>query len=102
TDTIKINSTMAGIGINVYDYMNGSDNTLNFYTAELYMDDALQVRIKLDDIGYDVTRYLHAYIDYKTRKTKGSWVQCFFELPGNRLHHIYEELNENKGGLPID
>ena len=41
-DTIEVNTDKLGIGIHVNDFMNGSHNTLNFYTAAWYMDDVLQ------------------------------------------------------------
>lgn len=98
-DTLDAPGAWAGLGLFTDDYMNGSENTLAFYTAEWYLDDELQGRIRLDDIGYDQTRYLHAYADYSTKKKKGNWVQCLFQLPGNHLDHIYEELrNESPRG----
>lgn len=97
-DTLVVND-QNGFGIEVNDYMNGSENTLAFYTTEWYVDDVLQGRIRLDDIGYDQTRYLHAYADYKTRRLKKVWIQCLFRLPGNALTHIYEELNSDAGEI---
>lgn len=102
TDTVVVDEHLVGIGVNVNDYMNESTNTLNFYTASLYMDGAIQCRIVLDDIGYDVTRYLHAYADHKIKKETGNWVQQFFLLPGNHLKHLYHELNKNNGALNIE
>lgn len=93
-DTIVVTSETAGVAIAVNDYMNGSDNTLTYYTASLFMNDAPFIKIKLDDIGYDVTRYLHAFIDYKTKKQTGEWLQCLFQLDGNRLDNIYEYASE--------
>lgn len=97
-DTLLVND-QNGIGIEVNDFMNGSDNTLAFYTAEWYVDDVLQGRIRLDDIGYDETRYLHAYADYKSKQLKKIWLQCLFRLPGNQLDRIYEELNSDRGEI---
>jgi hypothetical protein len=84
-------SNVTGIGIHVNDYMDGSENTLNFYKADLWVNDKPVSEIELDDIGYDVTRYLHAYADYKTKEQKNKWIQCLFRLPGNRLEHIYRQ-----------
>jgi len=101
-DTIVIRHAGAtGIGVEVNDFMAGSNNTLAFYTAALYLDDQLQCRVRLDDIGYDETRYLHAYADYKTKEEKNTWVQCLFRLPGNRLERIYEHLNAQSGLLEL-
>ncbi len=100
-DTIITASDKIGIGVHVNDFMDGSDNTLNFYTASWYMDGQLQGTITLDDISYDVTRYLHAYADHKLRKEKGNWFQLLFCLPGNRLQHIYSALNTEQGLLQL-
>lgn len=100
-DTLEVKTDRLGIGIHVNDYMNASENTLNFYTASWYLDDVLQGSILLDDIGYDVTRYLHAYVDYKARKQHGAWFQLLFQLPGNMLHHLYPSLNAQKGALQL-
>lgn len=101
-DTMQVPAGLIGIGINVNDYMDGSDNTIAFYTARLYMDDSLQAQITLDDIGYDETRYINAYADYKTKEISNKWVQCLFKLPGNRLDEIYSCLNNNKGRLDFN
>lgn len=100
-DTLRTEATLAGIGINVDDFMNGSDNTIAFYTAALYMDDSIQAEVRLDDIGYDETRYVNAYADYKTHELKKEWFQCLFRLPGNALGHIFENMNSKNGGLTI-
>jgi hypothetical protein len=95
---LSANSSLIGIGIHVNDYMNGSDNTLNFYSARLYANEQLITEITLDDIGYEETRYLHAYADYKTKEQKDKWIQCLFRLPGNRLEHIYNHSASSDNG----
>ncbi len=89
TDTIIVNNDQIGVGVVVNDYMNGSDNTLNFYTAELNMEKTNFIKITLDDIGYDVTRYVNAFADYKSKQLTGEWIQCLFQMDGNRLDTIY-------------
>ncbi len=96
-DTVYIRHGNTGIGINVDDYMDGSDNTISFYTTKLYLDDSLQAQVTLDNIGYDESRYINAYTDYKARQQLHKWVQCLFQLPGNHLDRIYSNLNSNKG-----
>jgi len=100
-DTVDVPEGMTGIGINADDYMNGSENTITFYTAKLYMDDQLQSTVTMDDIGYDVSRYMHAYTDYYSRRVFHKWIQCLFKVPGNRLSSLYTMLNENSGRLNL-
>ncbi len=101
SDTIIADATMLGVGLNVNDFMDGSDNTLAFLTAQLFMDDNLQCEIRLDDIGYDETRFINAYSDYKTKEFNRKWVQCLFKLPGNHLDGIYQFLNSDKGRIRL-
>lgn len=100
-DTVIVSTPLIGIGIDEFDYMNGSKNTLSMYKAQLYMDDELQSEITIDDISYDVTRYLHAFADHMAKKERDRWVQQFFLLPGNYLTHLYTHLNKAKGKLDI-
>jgi Peptidase family M23 len=100
-DTIFTELAKIGIGLNVNDFMNNSDNTLAFYDVKVVMDDSIQVEIKLDNIGYEVTRYVNAYADYETKWRNGKWIQCLFKLPGNHLDDIYTSLNRDAGALDI-
>ena len=101
-DTVYLPNVNTGIGVNVDDFMDGSDNTIAFYTARMYMDDSLQVEITLDNIGYDESRYINAYSDYKSRQMQHKWVQCLFQLPGNHLDGIYTYLNAKKGKIRLE
>ncbi|MEO6832729.1 MAG: M23 family metallopeptidase, partial [Chitinophagaceae bacterium] len=96
-DSFTVAGSLAGIGLVMDDYMNGSSNTLAYYTAEWYRDDSLQGRIRLNDIGYDETRYVNAYADYRMKVEGKPWIQCLFKLKGNHLDHIYEALNNEEG-----
>ena len=100
-DTVNTDAGMAGIGVNIYDFMEGSDNTIAYLNAKLYMDDSLQSELNLDNIGYDETRYINAFADYKTKELQHKWIQCFFKLPGNHLDSIYRFLNSNNGSLNV-
>jgi hypothetical protein len=93
-DTIEVNSEQVGIGVVVNDYMEGSDNTLAFYKASTFLSNAQTITMKLDDIGYDQTRYVNAYFDYKTKQLFNKTVQCLFQLDGNPLDDIYYYTTE--------
>lgn len=86
---ITVHSRQLHLGIAALDYMNGSDNTLSFFTADWYLNDSLQGTLMLDDIGYEETRYLNACADYSTHFRTGKWFNCLFLLPGNELTKLY-------------
>lgn len=98
-DTLLLPTGLIGVGINADDFMEGSENTITFYKARVYLDDDLQSEVTLDDIGYDQSRYMHAYADYRTRQKTKRWIQCLFRLPGNNLNQLYTRLNEDDGRL---
>lgn len=101
TDSLIMPSNDIGLALQMDDYMPGSHNTLAPYQATWYLDGSLQGNIRLDDIGYDRTRYVNAYADYSTHETKGFWLQCLFQLPGNHLDQIYASLNPDRGRLQL-
>jgi len=88
-EPISISTPAPGFGLQINDFMQGSKNTLTYYTCKLFVDKQLLQTITLDNIGYDVTRYMHAFIDYPFYKTYKDWIQLLFCLPGNELKHIY-------------
>lgn len=103
SDSLTMTGSPIGIAIQADDYMPGSANTLAIFQMEWYLDGALQSRIRLDDIGYDRTRYVNAYADYAMHERSGFWLQCLFQLPGNHLDGIYSSLNPQRGmWLPED
>jgi hypothetical protein len=95
-DTIVVASEQTGIGVVINDFMNGSDNTLTYHVANMYMNDALTITIRLNNIGNHDTRYMNAYADYKQKQLTGEWVQCMFQMDGNLLDHIYEYTSSYK------
>lgn len=96
SDTLTLSgSGRFGVGVEVNDFMDGSQNTLNFYTASWWLDGLPVGTIRLDDIGYDVTRYLHAYVDYGEMVSSKRYAQLLFRQPGNLLQHVYESLEDD-------
>lgn len=96
TGDISVMGANAGLGIAVNDFMDGSTNTLAYYQVELYANDTFLQCITLNDIGYDETRYLNAYADYRMKQRGQGWLQLLFRLPGNKLSRIYQ--NPEVGG----
>jgi murein DD-endopeptidase MepM/ murein hydrolase activator NlpD len=100
-DTIICSSTSIFLGVAVNDFMNTSENTLSFYTAQWYAQNELQGNLVMDDIGYDETRYLNACADYKTKQNRGIWFNSLFLLPNNKLTKIYTHLKTKSGAIDL-
>ena len=101
TDTIFVQDNLMGLSIAVNDFMNGSSNTLSLHTAEWFLDDRPQGKIRIEEIGFDETRFIHAFADYSIKQTQNYWMTCLFKLPGNQLRQVYENLNAHSGKLDL-
>lgn len=100
-DTLNWSTDQLGLGIQFDDFMTGSSNTLNAYSISWSIDEQMQGSIQLDDIGYEVTKYMHAYIDYRLKQTGAGWYQLLFRQPGNQLTHLYDNLNVDQGKINL-
>lgn len=90
SDTLDSPGLHPGLGVEINDFMEGSQNTLNFQIARVYHQGQLLLSLNLDSIAFHETRYLHAYVDYLERYRNHRWVQLLFPLPGNGLRRLYE------------
>jgi hypothetical protein len=102
-DSVMVSADVISLGVAVNDYMNNSTNTLSLYTAQWYASNVLVGSIRLDDIGYNETRYLNACADYKLQKETGIWFNSLFLLPNNQLHKLYQfEQRGNTGQIVLN
>lgn len=93
---LTINSNSVYFGINGDDYMEIASGTCGIFEMRLYVDDQPFYAWQLDDISYDITRYMNAMADYKTKKNGGSWIQLCHKLPNDQLK-IYKSFTSSNG-----
>lgn len=91
---IKTAASKVSFAIAAYDKVNGFANTLGFSNAVVYDNNNPVSGFLIDDIGYDMTRYLNAHIDYRIKTNGGPYLQHLSALPGNRLD-IYKKWNDD-------
>lgn len=77
-----VSSPRISLAITAYDTHTGSSNLNGIFEAVLYDNDKAVIGFRMDGIGYDVTRYLNAHIDYGTKAAGGAYLQHLSELPG--------------------
>lgn len=94
---ILLSSPMVSFAISSLDRHDGSSNPNGVAAAELWMDDSLRISFRFEKVGYDVTRYLNAHIDFKYKTEKGAWLQHLSELPGYTRNSIY--THDGKAGV---
>jgi murein DD-endopeptidase MepM/ murein hydrolase activator NlpD len=87
-----VSSPKVSLAITSYDTHSGSSNLNGIYEAVLYDNDKAVIGFRMDQIGYEATRYLNAHIDYKYKASGGAYLQHLSELPGY-LHSIYNKFS---------
>lgn len=91
---IKTAASKVSFAITAQDRVNGFTNSLGFNQAVVYDNDEPVSGFLIDNIGYDMTRYLNAHIDYRIKTNGGAYLQHLSALPGNRLD-IYKKWNKD-------
>lgn len=79
---LKTNNDLLSFAINTFDRATGSGNRNGIYEAVISFDDQPMSGFRIDNIGYDETRYLNAHIDYKVRSGGGPWLEQLSRMPG--------------------
>ena len=97
---LLIKSKSVFFGINGGDYMENALGTLGIYEMRMYVDDKPFFAWQLDNISYDITRYMNAEADYKTKKGGGPWIQLCAKLPNDKLP-IYKSFSTNNGIIDL-
>ena len=81
-------------GVEVYDYLNGSQNKCGVYELELFFDDSLIFSFTIDQISFTETRYIKSHLDYAEKKLNKRNIHKLFREPNNKLS-IYNEVLRN-------
>ncbi len=91
---IKVDARELSFGISASDRCNGSSNRNGIFSATLYENNQPVSGFRMNNIGYDETRYLNAHIDYKLRSGGGPMIQHITRLPGYP-DGIYSTISNN-------
>ena len=98
-DTLSFGAWRIGLGLKVYDHMNGTSNWNGIYDLKVMVDGKLHYYFNLEQFAFYETRYINAHLDYKDQVTKKSYFHRAYQLPGNKLS-IYKEANQ-AGVIPL-
>ncbi|MBL7706127.1 MAG: M23 family metallopeptidase [Taibaiella sp.] len=81
-------------GVDVLDYINGSQNWLGVRNLKLYDGEQLLTEVSLEGLFFSQNRAINAYADYRTYKTRNIWFQGLYRLKNNPLD-IYSHIRNN-------
>lgn len=98
---IKVNTPLVYFGIEAVDKMNIATGTLGIFEMRLFVNDQPYFAWQMDNISYNITRYMNAIADYKTRKNNGPWIQLCASLPNDKLP-VYKDVAGKKGIVGIE
>lgn len=94
-----VNTPKISLALTTYDTHTGSSNLNGIYEAVLFDEQEAIIGFRMDQIGYEATRYLNAHIDYKTKQQGGPYLQHLSELPGY-IQSIYTKF-KNDGVIDL-
>lgn len=89
----------SGIGIQLYELIDGSANRCGVYQLQGYLDDELFFESLMDEFSFAETRYMNSYMDYRIYQIEGRYVLKLFVEPNNRSS-IYH-FTKNNGILVV-
>ncbi len=90
---------IGGIGIQGIDFLDDSNNKCGIYKIDLYLDEALFFRCKIDEFSFSESLYINSLIDYRQYRTDRTQVIKTFKEPNNSLS-IYDFI-KNFGTIEI-
>lgn len=74
-----------GLGIEVYDYLDGAANRCGVYSIELLIDGKRKFLSEMNEFSFSESRFINAHIDYALKYETKSSVQRLYKLPYNEL-----------------
>ena len=84
-DTISVGAWRVGLGLKVYDHMNGASNWNGIYGMQMRVDGKPVYAFNMETFAFSETRFLNAHIDFAEQVTNKSFINRCFRLPGNLL-----------------
>lgn len=99
-DTLYVNATKIGLGIETYDYLINKTKEYSVYCADVFTDGKKLFTYRLDRLNFSDTKYINAHIDYEVYKLFGYRINKCFLDDGNKIA-IYPYMR-NKGMIQLD
>lgn len=93
-ETIVLPFEKAFLAVQAVDRMTGFPNQNGIYQAQLFQGQELLTSFRMDNIGYDKTRYLNGHIDYRVKARGGPYYQMLFP-PKHFNLDIYQQKNRS-------
>ncbi len=75
----------AGLGLECYDYMNGTSNRCGVYSLELLVNGDRVYHFQTDEFSFNESRYINAHMDYSLEMLTRRRTHDLYRKPGEQL-----------------
>lgn len=99
-DTFELPFRKIYFGISADDFIQNMPGILGVYQMNMFVNDQSFFAWQLDNISYDITRYMNAHADYKYKTLKKSWIQLCTKLKNDQLK-IYKSFTKENGVVQL-
>ncbi len=82
-----------GFGIDAIDYFDNNWSKCGIYQMEYWVDNQLINSFEVDELDFNLTRYINSHIDYQAFKENNKGVHKTFIEPGNKLGLYQQTYN---------
>lgn len=93
-DTIEVETGFLGVGLQMFDRMDGSWNKNGVYGFELFVDGKLFMSWEADEFSFDETRYINAFWDYERKQLHGQKVYLMYRARCNPFSYYKEQAGD--------
>ena len=83
-----------GIGLEAYDYLDGSRNRCGIYSTDMLVNGKLVNRITMDEFSFSESRYINSLMDYEEKQKNNKNIYKTYIDPNNNLsiyHSTYHD-----------
>ncbi len=95
---VSVSSDKVGLGLQMYDSMNGGSNKNGIYSYKLYVDDSLKYVWKADAFSFDDNRKINAFMDYGRYK---KFSQKIYLLYQQKCSDFIESISPDNGIISL-
>jgi len=96
---VSVSSSKVGLGLQMYDSMNGASNKNGIYSYKMYVDDSLHYNWKADAFSFNDNRKINAFMDYGRYKTLS---QKIYLLYRQKCSDFAESASTGSGVISIN
>ena len=91
--TVEVESSFVGLGMQMYDSMDGSSNKNGVYSYELLVDDSLHFAWKADVFSFGESKKINGFIDYERKKKYAQKIYLLYKQECNNFSFYNSDEN---------